>query len=396
MSEKSWLDGLPKFYRRQAKQLGVDRIGTSRRDFLKGLGAATAAGAGASVLPRMARGATPMGYACWEGYNAPSIVEPFEAANDVKMNIDVIIDDPSAFGKLIAGGHRDTDVVTLDAPWIQRMGPAGLCEYLDIADYEDTYANFYPEFAHPFEPLMDEGKITGLPTRWGWIGPMFNTNYTSWDYWKDYTPAFDPANRDKIAVMDFGDYPILIMAQHAGINPYVKLDNSEINEIRMVLRHLFENTRLLVGDLTLLQKGLVDGSIATGVGCGNYCVSGARYGGHMEITSRVPEPLDNGFKRGAIWLEATAIVTEPNNPEAAHNWIKWCADTEVCKILSLGDITSPPTPNKRVEALYSEEEKDIIMTDYMWEAWNNSLFQTMMPDVDELLAIFQEEWARAS
>jgi spermidine/putrescine transport system substrate-binding protein len=225
---------------------------------------------------------------------------------------------------------------------------------------------------------------------------MFNTNYTSWDYWKDYTPAFDPANRDKIAVMDFGDYPILIMAQHAGINPYVKLDNSEINEIRMVLRHLFENTRLLVGDLTLLQKGLVDGSIATGVGCGNYCVSGARYGGHMEITSRVPEPLDNGFKRGAIWLEATAIVTEPNNPEAAQNWIKWCADTEVCKILSLGDITSPPTPNKRVEALYSEEEKDIIMTDYMWEAWNNSLFQTMMPDVDELLAIFQEEWARAS
>lgn len=406
MSDMNWLKDLPKFYQRQFEARGYDglfdrtaegRDSLSRRSFLKGMGAAAAGAAAAASLPAgRARAASTMGYMCWEGYNAPAIVVPFEKENDVKMNIDVIIDDPSAFGKLIAGAHRDVDVATLDSPWVQRFGPAGLCEFLNYDDFADTYANFYDQFQHPFEPLMWEGGITGLPTRWGWIGPIFNTNNYSYEYWKDYTPIFDSENKDKIAWMDFGDYPIFILALHAGIYPFKELEQSEKDEIRMLMRKLFANTRLLIGDLTLLQKGLVDGSIANQVGCGNYCASGARYNGHREIVSTVPEPLSDGFKRGAIWLEATAIIREPNNPEAAANWIRWCARDDIGKLLSLGSIVSPPTPNKRVEALYTDDEKDIIQMDYLWTAWEQSVFQYMMPDVDELMAMQQEEWTNAA
>lgn len=396
MTDNSWFTDLPQYYQGLGRKAGLDRIGMNRRNFMKGAGTAAAIGAGAGMLPKKAKAANSMGYMCWEGYNAPVMVEPFEAENDVSMNIDVIIDDPSSFGKLIAGGHRDVDVITLDAPWIQRMGPAGLCEYLDIADYQETYDGFYSQFAHPFEPLMYEGQITGLPNRWGNIGIMMNTAFEDPDDWPDFTAAFEPRNKDKIAMMDFGDYPILILAQHIGVNPYVPLDQGEINEVRMVLRKCFEQSRLLVGDLTLLQKGLVDGSIVTGFGCGNYCTSGARYAGHRTVRSLVPQPLENGFKRGAIWLEATAIVREPNNPQAAENWVKWCQTEFVCRVISLGEVTSDPTPNAAIEATYTEDERDILEMDQIWDWWDKSMFQIMLPNVDELLAIFQEELARST
>jgi len=65
-------------------------------------------------------------------------------------------------------------------------------------------------------------------------------------------------------------------------------------------------------------------------------------------------------------------------------------------LLSLGPIVSPPTPNKRVEALYTEDERAIIDFDYLWTAWDMSVFQYMMPDVDNLMGIQQEEWTNAA
>ena len=114
-----------------------------------------------------------------------------------------------------------------------------------------------------FVPAVGElkGKTIGVATRWGWVGPCLNTDVTKPEVWKTYDPVFDPANKDKICVMDWGDWPILPMALHAGINPYEPLDDKQLNEVRLVLRAMFKNTRTLVGDLTQAQKGLLDGSL---------------------------------------------------------------------------------------------------------------------------------------
>src|SRR5687767_15896787 len=61
--------------------------------------------------------------------------------------------------------------------------------------------------------------------------------------------------------MDWGDWPILPMALHAGIDPYQELDAAALEEVRMVLRAMFKNTRTLVADLTQAQKVLMDGSL---------------------------------------------------------------------------------------------------------------------------------------
>lgn len=366
----------------------------TRRTVLKGTAAAAATGLLGSAMPRRASAATSMRYMCWEGYDKPSIIQPFEQAHDAEIAIDLITDSAGGFAKLAAGGYRDFDVVSSDSPWIARMGPADICEFIDDAEFADAYESFYPQFQAPFAPLQWEGKTTGLPTRWGWVGPTVNTKFDKLETWSSYAPCFDPAYRDKICVLDWGDWPIMPMALYAGINPYKELDEAELAEIRKVLRALFKNTRALVGDLSVAQKGLLDGSFRALIGGGTYCTSALRKDGHDYIQSIVPEPKD-GLKQGIIWMEATGMLKGSDNPELAKDLVRHMVSPEVAVDLAWTEATCNLVPNSKAEDLFTAEQKNVLQMDYMWEAWDKSQFHDIAPNVDEMLAIFQEELAAA-
>lgn len=390
---KNWYSDLPNYYQKQIKAMGLDEAGLARRRLLKG--AAGAAGVAMLGLhSRQASAATQMTYMCWEGYNDPRIMDPFNKANNTDISFDLIVDSPGGFAKLQAGASREVDIVSSDMPWITRMGPAGLAMELNPDEYADVYATFYDQFKPPFEPLLTEGKTIGVATRWGWVGPCLNTDVTKPEVWKTYDPVFDPANKGKICVMDWGDWPILPMALHAGINPYEELDAAALEEVRKVLRAMFKNTRTLVGDLTQAQKGLLDGSLLGCIGAGSYLTSAVRKQGHKNIMAVVPEPKD-GLKQGIIWVEATAILKETDQPELAERLLKHVVSKDAGYTLSLLDSTCNVVTNKAVEELYTPEERDILQTDYMWQAWDNSQMHRIAPNIDEMLAIWQEELAAA-
>ncbi|WP_373505506.1 PotD/PotF family extracellular solute-binding protein [Aestuariivirga sp.] len=390
---KTWYSDLPKFYQNQIRAMGLDEAGLSRRNLLKG----AAGAAGVAMLgghSRQAAAATQLTYMCWEGYNDPRIVDPFNKANDTEVSFDLIVDSPGGFAKLQAGASREVDIVSSDMPWITRMGPAGLAMELNPDDFAEVYATFYDQFKPPFEPLLTDGKTIGVATRWGWVGPCINTDITKPEAWKTYDPVFDAANKDKICVMDWGDWPILPMALHAGIDPYAELDQAALEEVRKVLRAMFKNTRTLVGDLTQAQKGLLDGSLLGCIGAGSYLTSAMRKQGHKNIMAIVPDQK-NGLKQGIIWVEATAILKDTDQPELAQKLLKHVVSKDAGHILSLQDATCNVVTNKAVEELYTPEEKDILQVDYMWHAWDNSQMHRIAPNIDEMLAIWQEELAAA-
>ena len=373
-----------------------DQFSVSRRSVLKGIGGAAAVGVGSGFLSRRALSAGTLNYMCWEGYDSPELIKPFEEEHDVTVAFDLIIDSPGAFAKIAAGGHRDFDLASLDSPWIVRMGPAGVCEFLDPDDFKEEFDSFYPEFQHPFSPLTYDGKITGLPTRWGWVAAPINLDYSTVEEWRSYDPCFDPKNRDRIGLMDWGDWPIMPMVLHAGINPYRELDQAELNEVRKVFRALFKNTRALFADLTLARKALLDGSVKTLIGTGTYATNAIRRDGYKQVLSVVPEPRD-GLNQGVLWIEGTAIIREPSEPELAKKLIKHMATPEGAYHLSwpAGGQPSNPTPVKAAEALYSDEQKDAMQMDYMWEAFAKCEIHDVAPNIDEMLVIWQEELASA-
>ncbi|SIR43275.1 spermidine/putrescine transport system substrate-binding protein [Rhizobium sp. RU20A] len=366
----------------------------NRRAVLQGMGGLGAAAIVGSFLarPGAAHAAESLNYMCWEGYNAPGILDPFQKSKDVSISVDLITDSAGGFAKLAAGASRDFDLVSSDSPWIQRMGPAGFCRYLDDAEFAEQYAEFYPQFAAPFAPLQHDSKATGLPTRWGWVGPTVNTKFDTLETWSSYAPVFDSAYKDKICLLDWGDWPIMPLALYAGVNPYEELDDKALEEVRKVLRAAFKNTRAIVADLAIAQKGLIDGSFRALIGGGTYCTSALRMKGHDYIQSIVPEPK-NGLKQGIIWMEATGLIDNGKNSQIAADFLKYIVSPDVAKQLAITEATCNLVPNAKAEALFSEQERKALQMDYMWTAWDNSQFHRVAPNIDDMLAIWQEELA---
>lgn len=378
---------------KRSRMTGMHSSG--RRNFLKGAAATAAVGSMGGLIPSQVFAATRMNYMCWEGYDQRSILRPFEDRHDVDISVDLITDSAGGFAKLSAGGYRNFDVVSSDSPWIQRMGPAGICSYLDDDEFADVYDSFYPQFGAPFTPLQHDGKATGLPTRWGWVGPTVNTKFDDLETWSSYDPCFDKKYRDKICVMDWGDWPIMPMALHAGIDPYKELDEAELAEVRKVLRALFKNTRAVVADLSTAQRGLLDGSFRALIGAGTYATSVLRKEGNDHILSIVPEPKD-GLNQGIIWMEATGISSGSDSPELARELVRHMVSPEVAVDLAWTDATCNLVPSKDAENVFTDEQKAALQMDYMWEAWEKSHFHDVAPNIDEMLAIFQEELERSA
>jgi spermidine/putrescine transport system substrate-binding protein len=194
--------------------------------------------------------------------------------------------------------------------------------------------------------------------------------------------------------MDWGDWPILPMALYAGVDPYKELDQNELEEVRKVLRALFKNTRALFSDLTTARNALLDGSVLTLVGTGTYTTNAMRKEGHSNILTVVPEPK-NGLNQGIVWLEASAIIKEPNEPELAKALIKHMVEPENAMKLSWTESTVNLTPVQALEDMYSPEQKAVLQMSDMWQAWEKSVFHDIAPNIDDMLQIWQEELARA-
>lgn len=358
-----------------------------RRTFLKGLGAA-ALSAGAPLPAFAAK--EQLSYMCWEGYDSSAILEPFSSKHDVSFSVDIITDSPGGFAKLAAGAYRDIDIVSSDLPWVQRMGPAGFAQYLDPAEFAEQYAGFYPEFQAPFDPLMFEGKITGLPSRWGWVGPSVNLEHDKVENWRSLDPVFDPKYRDKICLLDWGEWPILPLVLHAGIDPWQELDEATLAEVRKVIAAALKNTRAIVGDMAIAQKGLLDGSLYGLLGGGTYTTLNLRVRGHLNVVSVIPEER-NGLKQGIIWMEATGLVDNGRNPAVAKDFLKYLVAPETARKLAITDATSNLVPTRAAEDLFTPEERVALQLDYVPTARAGSHFLRPVPNVDDFLAIWSEE-----
>ncbi len=61
----------------------------NRRSVLQGMGGLGAAAIVGSFLarPGAARAAESLNYMCWEGYNAPGILDPFQKSKDVSISM---------------------------------------------------------------------------------------------------------------------------------------------------------------------------------------------------------------------------------------------------------------------------------------------------------------------
>jgi spermidine/putrescine transport system substrate-binding protein len=95
-------------------------------------------------------------------------------------------------------------------------------------------------------------------------------------------------------------------------------------------------------------------------------------------------------------MEATGISSGTRNPDLAKELVRHMVSPEVAVDLAWTDATCNLVPSKEAENVFTDEQKAALQMDYMWEAWGKSHFHDVAPNIDEMLAIFQEELERSA
>lgn len=333
-------------------------------------------------------------YLCWDGYDQPSLMGEFERQNRCNVISESINDSSAAFAKLVMGRYQSYDVVSIDSPWLERLDSDGLLAPIPVAIREKANSQYSSQFREHFLPQQDSTR-NWLPTRWGWLGPTINTDYVKEEDYVSYAPCFARKNHGKIGVMDWGDWPILPIALYLGINPYEPLDTYGLTHLRQAFRAFFKNQPVFLPNVSLGQKGLLDGSLATIIGTGTYLTSALRRAGFKHIKTVIPTPR-NGIKQGVIWMEGSAAIHGQAHTPLAMSLVEFSTSTHASYVLSYMGVTCNLTPNVEVEKLYTQAQRDSLQIEDTPYVLANSHVHRTVPSIAQMLQVWQLELFNAS
>ena len=69
---------------------------------------------------------------CWEGYDSPRVLEPFERRRSSRVRARTLISDAGACADLLAGRDSGCDVLNINNAYVRgALHPAGLVRALD-------------------------------------------------------------------------------------------------------------------------------------------------------------------------------------------------------------------------------------------------------------------------
>jgi spermidine/putrescine transport system substrate-binding protein len=178
----------------------------------------------------------------------------------------------------------------------------------------------------------------------------------------------------------------------AGLDPFVKHSEADIQAYEKVARAWFKGAKLLTDDLVAMNLALINGEIDFYLTGGTYTASPARLDGATNIRGITPKkgPLAGG-KGGITWVEVTSVVNNPNVSPLAYDFLEYVQDPEVSHAVAFAEGTYNPVTqmgDPAVFDLFTAEELDAIQWDSLEEELSNTVDYQINPDYDVMNKIY--------
>ena len=363
------------------------RRGATRRDLLKGVLAAAAAGAVTrSVGPfiRDAEAATlKLRWLGWEHYNIEELTNKFEQDNDCKVSAAFFDGNSEAYNKLKAGGTQDFDLVMADGFWPRLYKKQGLTQPVDYGKLPNI-AHVFPDFLPPNYMLLQEEGGTNMiaaPNCWGGYGNTINLGKVPAEEADSMAVIFNEKYAGHLSTSDRFEENIALAGIYAAFNmgtinaerpdgksfnPYVLTDD----ELAEAQRLLIEQKKLLVTrwkDEDTLERLLRSEVVwVSPEWSGIYRrIYFDKLDGKTDLEFRhVLRPNEGGLGWVDTW-NITSGATDSEVIELAHRWIDMRLVPENMAKVAV-DIGWSPTVDMRklvdqryVDALFLDRTADI-------------------------------------
>ena len=330
------------------------------------------------VAPQTALAADSLNALVWCDHTDPALIEPFEQAHNVRVNLKEYEGTGTALAIVDQSRPGDWDVFVIDGVDVPRAVDAGLLAPLP-ADELPT-ADIFPELVMADSHTRD-GNTYAISEKFGYNTISYNREKVDPADMMDMSVIWSDKYSGRIAVYDYYLPIIGMVALGLGLNT-ADLAASDLPAIREKLFEM-KDVAKQVGEVVSSQTAIATGEVDVLVGGGEWVTAG--------LTSEIPEldwvvPAQGGVR----WSQSIGIFADSEKKELALEFVKYILSPKGQARLATSSCYWAMPANMAAADHLSEAQRAALR----WDSQQDYLERSQLypaPDV-KLDAMMQDVW----
>ncbi|ATN37092.1 ABC transporter substrate-binding protein (plasmid) [Rhizobium sp. ACO-34A] len=314
----------------------------------------------------------------WCDHTDPALIEPFEKANNVKVNLKEYEGTGAGLSIVEQSRPGDWDVFVIDGVDVPRAVDMGILAELP-ADKLPT-ADIFPEVRMEANNTKD-GKIYAVTEKFGYNTISYDKTKVDPKDMEDLSIFWSDKYKGRIALYDY----YLPMIGLTGLAIGKKTADLTADDLPAIKEKLFEMKKVArqVSDVVASQTALVSGEVDIILGGGEWVTAG--------LTTEKPNLDWTVPKQGALrWAQSIGVFKDSAKQDLAVKFVQYILSPEgQSKLATSSCYWGMPANSKAGEQL-TDQQKTALRWDKQPEYLKNTqLYPVVDADLD---AAMQDAW----
>ena len=322
---------------------------------------------------------------CWEGYDSPRALEPFEQRHSSRVRARTLLSDASTNDDLLSG-RTSCDVLNINNAYVRgSLHPAGLVRALGSDRFGPFFERMLPEFSRLYAWAHDsEGALIGVCQRFGPFNLVVNTNRIDRASAEDQ--GFELANQQDpraYGILLYEDFNLFHVCIGAGLDPFLPLGEDERVRFDATAKRWFHGATVVTDDHFELNRALVEGVIDFYLSGGIYTAPPARLAGHREVRAVTPRSGPIRGRGGIVLTEITSVLKAAPRTGEAEDFLEYLLEPETACRVALTERTANPVAQMGMPEVFDRftaGELDAIQWDGLEKHIARCADYGLMPD----------------
>ncbi|TNC65041.1 ABC transporter substrate-binding protein [Rubellimicrobium roseum] len=287
----------------------------------------------------------------WCDHADPALVEPFEQAHGVRVNLREYEGSGAALATLEQSQPGDWDVLVIDAIDVPRVVEAGLMAELPV-DQLPT-ADFFPQVLMEASTTRD-GKVYAVTEKFGYNTISFNSAEVDAEDMQSLGTILTDEYAGRIAIYDYY-LPVMGLAAVSLGMQTADLAADDLPALREMLFAMKERAAT-VGEVVASQTALATGEVDIVIGGGEF-LTAVLAAEQPEMTWTIPD-------QGAVlWAQSIGVLEGSQNKDLALEFVKYIVSPEGQARLATSSCYWGMPANRMAGEHLTDEQKAVLRWD---------------------------------
>ena len=311
------------------------------------------AAAGACLLVALpsAEAAETLNALVWCDHTDPALIEPFERAHDVKVNLKDYEGTGTALSIIEQSQPGDWDVFVVDGVDVPRVVDAGILAPLPAGELPT--ADLFPELVM-VENHTRDGKTYAISEKFGYNTISYNKTRVDPADMNDMSIIWSDKYAGRIAVYDYY-LPVMGMVAIGLGKRTADLTEADLPAIREKLFAMKASARQ-IGEVVSSQTAIATGEVDVLVGGGEWVTAG--------LSVEIPD-LDWVLPEqgGVRWSQSIGVFASSTRPDLAFEFVKYILSPEGQARLATSSCYWAMPANRKAAAHLSDRQRRALRWD---------------------------------